>query len=84
LPQDAGKHTWRLLINASGNGYIYVNGHNIGRHWEVGPQREYYIPECWLNQKKGQKNSIVLGLRQTVNGAVIRAMEIRTYDNEGI
>lgn len=84
LPENAGKHTWRLLINASGNGYIYVNGHNIGRHWELGPQREYYIPECWLNLKKGQKNSILLGLRQTVNGAVIRGMEICSYNNEGI
>lgn len=84
LPENATEHTWRLLINASGNGYIYVNGHNIGRHWELGPQREYYIPECWLNLKKGQKNTIVLGLRQTVNGAVIRAMEIRSYDNENI
>ncbi|OCX52263.1 hypothetical protein BEL04_12360 [Mucilaginibacter sp. PPCGB 2223] len=84
LPENAEKHTWRLLINASGNGYIYVNGHNIGRHWELGPQREYYIPECWLNFKKGQKNNIVLGLRQTVNGATIRAMEVRSYDNEGI
>jgi len=84
LPENAGKHTWRLLINASGNGYIYVNGHNIGRHWEAGPQREYYIPECWLNLKKGQKNAIVLGLRQTVNGAVIRGMEVCSYNNEGI
>jgi len=83
LPGNAGKRTWRLLINASGNGYIYVNGHNIGRHWEAGPQREYYIPECWLNLKKGVKNTIVLGLRQTVNGAVIRAMEISSYTNEG-
>lgn len=84
LPENAGKHTWRLLINASGNGYMYVNGHNIGRHWEVGPQREFYIPECWLNLKKGQKNCILLGLMQTVNGAVIRGMEICSYNNAGI
>ncbi|MDT3401171.1 beta-galactosidase [Mucilaginibacter terrae] len=84
LPEKVSKETWRLLINASGNGYIYINGHNIGRHWEAGPQREYYIPECWLKFKKGETNTIVLGLRQTVNGAVIKSMEIRTYDNEGI
>lgn len=78
LPKDAKSKLWRLVINASGNGYIYVNGHNIGRHWEGGPQREYYIPECWLNK---DKNSIVIGLRQTINGAVIKAMEIATYDN---
>ena len=72
LPES--NDTWRLLINASGNGYMYLNGHNIGRHWEGGPQREYYLPECWLN--KG-KNVLVLGLRQTANGAVIRGMEIK-------
>ncbi len=84
LPENAGKRTWRLIVNASGNGYIYINGHNIGRHWEAGPQREFYIPECWLKLNKGEKNSIVLGLRQTVNGAVIRGMEIRSYDNGDI
>ncbi|MES2775081.1 MAG: beta-galactosidase [Bacteroidota bacterium] len=71
--------TWRLLINASGNGYIYLNGHNIGRHWEVGPQREFYLPECWLRFGKGERNVITLGLRQTVNGAVIKGMEVRKY-----
>jgi len=81
LPENADKGTWRLLINASGNGFIYINGHNIGRHWEAGPQREFYIPECWLNLKAGEKNNITLGLRQTVNGAVIRSMEIQNYDN---
>ncbi len=82
FPENGGEHTWRLLINASGNGYIYVNGHNIGRHWEGGGQREFYIPECWLNLEPGQKNTITFGLRQTINGAVIRAMEIASYTNE--
>jgi len=79
----SSKKTWRLLINASGNGYIYVNGHNIGRHWEAGSQREFYIPECWLNDD-GKPNVIVLGLRQTMNGAVIKAMEIASYENNAI
>ncbi|NDW17644.1 beta-galactosidase [Dysgonomonas sp. 216] len=82
LPENAKENTWRLLINASGNGYIYVNGHNIGRHWEGGAQREYYIPECWLNLEKGGRNVITLGLRQTVNGAVVRAMEIASYTGQ--
>jgi len=81
LPDNADKATtWRLLINASGNGYIYLNGHNIGRHWEQGPQREYYLPECWLHFGKNKKNVITLGLRQTSNGAAIRGMEVANYD----
>jgi hypothetical protein len=80
LPANVDKtNTWRLLINASGNGYIYLNGHNIGRHWEAGPQREFYLPECWLNIGKNKKNVITIGLRQTMNGAKIKAMEIASY-----
>jgi hypothetical protein len=56
---------------------MWLNGHNIGRHWEKGPQREYYLPECWLNF--GGKNVIVLGLRQTMNGAKIEAAEVAPY-----
>jgi hypothetical protein len=69
---------WRLLINASGNGFMWLNGHDIGKHWEVGPQREFYLPECWLKYG-GEKNVIVLGLRQTVNGATVQAAEVSPY-----
>ncbi len=31
----------RAIINASGTGYMWLNGHNIGRYWEAGPQREF-------------------------------------------
>ena len=58
---------------------MYLNGHNIGRHFEAGPQREFYLPECWLKFGPGEKNILVLGLRQTMNGAVIRAAEIAPY-----
>lgn len=65
---------WMAKINASGNGYMWLNGHNIGRHWEAGPQRTYFLPECWLHY--GQKNVLVFGLRQTRHGALLHALEI--------
>jgi len=79
LPDSAAAKSvpWRLLIKASGNGYMWLNGHDIGRHWEKGPQREYYLPECWLSF--GGRNVIVLGLRQTMNGAKIEAAEVSPY-----
>ena len=40
-----------------GKGIIFVNGKNIGRYWNVGPQQTLYLPGVWL--KKG-KNSIVI------------------------
>ncbi|HEU5070961.1 MAG TPA: beta-galactosidase [Verrucomicrobiae bacterium] len=70
---------WRLLINASGNGFMWLNGHDIGRHWEAGPQREFYLPECWLKFGNGEKNVLVFALRQTINGAIIGAAEVSPY-----
>jgi len=70
---------WLARINASGNGYMWLNGHSIGRHWEAGPQREFFLPECWLNFGDKKKNVLVFGLRQTANGALLNAVEIRPY-----
>jgi len=74
---------WRLLVHASGTGYMWLNGHTIGRHWEVGPQREFYLPECWLQSGAGKKNTLVFGLRQSPsNGAILNAVEISPYAAE--
>lgn len=40
-----------------GKGLVYVNGHALGRFWEIGPQQTLYCPGCWL--KKG-KNEIII------------------------
>jgi beta-galactosidase len=40
-----------------GKGVVWVNGHNLGRYWSVGPQQTLYLPAEWL--KKG-KNDIVV------------------------
>ena len=69
---------WRAIINASGTGYMWLNGHNIGRYWEEGPQREFFLPECWLNM--GGTNTLVLGLRQSETcGAVLEGIEVAPY-----
>jgi len=42
-------------------GYIWVNGHNLGRYWEtVGPQHTLYLPAPFLQQ--GANEVIVLDL----------------------
>lgn len=68
---------WRVLLESSGNGFMWLNGHDVGRHWEIGPQRGFYLPECWLDFEG--KNVLMLGLRQTINGAELRAAEVSPY-----
>lgn len=46
-----------LDMSTWGKGLVYVNGHALGRFWEIGPQQTLYLPGCWL--KKG-KNEIVI------------------------
>jgi hypothetical protein len=62
---------------------MWLNGQNIGRHWEVGPQREFFLPECWLKSGKGTKNVLIMGLRQSPdNGAKLNSMEISPYPDD--
>lgn len=70
---------WRLLLDASGNGFIDLNGHALGRYWEAGPQREFYLPECWLEFGPGRTNVVTLCLRPTERGAVLQAAEVAPY-----
>jgi beta-galactosidase len=40
-------------------GYVWVNGHNLGRYWTAaGPQRTLYLPGCWL--KKSGNRVVIL------------------------
>lgn len=38
-----------LNFETWGKGLVYVNGHPLGRIWEIGPQQTLYMPGCWLN-----------------------------------
>ncbi len=47
-----------LFLHVAGakKGQVFLNGHNLGRFWTVGPQQHYYLPRCWL----GQTNELLL------------------------
>jgi beta-galactosidase len=29
-------------------GIVWINGHNLGRYWDIGPQKRLYCPQSWL------------------------------------
>jgi beta-galactosidase len=49
-----------LDMSTWGKGQVWVNGHPMGRFWEIGPQQALYVPGCWL--KKGENEIIILDL----------------------
>ncbi len=40
-----------------GKGQLWVNGHALGRFWNIGPQKTLYLPGPWL--KKGANEVVV-------------------------
>lgn len=54
-------------------GVVWVNGHNLGRYWNVGPQFRLYCPASWL--KKGINRVIVFDLHLT-EGRAIRGLPV--------
>lgn len=49
-----------LDLSSWGKGFVWVNGHCLGRFWNVGPQQTLYCPGCWL--KKGENEVIVMDI----------------------
>lgn len=55
-------------MSAFKKGIVWVNGHNLGRYWEIGPQKRLYCPAPWL--KKGSNDIVVFDLHQQEAAAV--------------
>jgi hypothetical protein len=70
---------WRLRLQATGNGFLYLNGHPLGRYWQVGPQHDFFLPECWLNFGPGKSNVLAACLRPGAKGSTIQSASVEPY-----
>lgn len=46
-----------------GKGVVWLNGHNLGRYWSIGPQQTVYVPAEWL--KKGRNEFVIFEMIDT-------------------
>jgi beta-galactosidase len=49
-------------------GTVWVNGRNLGRYWEIGPQQRLYCPASWL--RKGENEIIIFDLHKYEPGSI--------------
>ncbi len=70
---------WYVRLAAKGNGFVYLNGHCLGRYWQVGPQRDFYMPECWLNFGEDSRNVLAIELRPLSEGARLEQVKVAPY-----
>lgn len=43
-----------LDVSGLGMGVVWLNGHNLGRFWSIGPQQTLYVPGVWLREGLNQ------------------------------
>ncbi len=59
LKTDACMDTF-ISMEGWKKGYVFINGFNLGRYWEEGPQKTLYVPAPCL--KEGENEIIILEL----------------------
>src|SRR6185437_15569676 len=70
--QNSGPAFWRATVQIDkpgdtfldmrpwGKGVVWVNGHCLGRYWNIGPSQTAYVPGPWL--KEGKNEFVILDL----------------------
>jgi beta-galactosidase len=61
-------------VSRLGKGSLFVNGHNAGRFWNVGPQQSLFVPGVWLRRTNevlvfdviGAEPTFILGRREPI------------------
>jgi hypothetical protein len=55
LPESA-RVRLKLRLTGMSKGSVWLNGINLGRYWQIGPQEDYKLPLAWLKES----NTLVL------------------------
>ena len=63
-----------LYLDNFRKGFVTVNGFNLGRYWEIGPQRSLYVPASVLREGE---NEIIVFESDGIKGE--RTVELRDY-----
>ena len=82
IPRPRGRGTFNLEkagdtfldLRDWGKGDLWVNGHCLGRYWNIGPTQTAYAPGCWLHA--GENEIVILDLlgpRQSENRRIGKA-----------
>ena len=68
-----------LDMRGWGKGAVWINGHALGRFWNLGPQQTLYVPAPWL--KQGMNEVIVFTLGG--HNLRLRALRVPVLDELG-
>ncbi len=78
-PPAGWQISWRLLFEAARDALLYLNGKFVGRYVTVGPQKEFYLPEPYLNFDAKTRNVLTIVLAYAENTNHIRTLRVGPY-----
>jgi beta-galactosidase len=67
-----------LDVRKLGKGALWINGHPIGRFWNIGPQDTLYVPGPWL--RTGENEIIVFDLAPTTSTPTLQGLSTPILD----
>jgi Beta-galactosidase, domain 2/Beta-galactosidase second all-beta domain len=70
---------WKLTFEADRDALLYLNGRFVGRYMTIGPQKDFYLPEPFLSNEKGNKNLLTVVLAYTHQPGHIRTLRVAPY-----
>jgi beta-galactosidase len=87
-------HTGDTFLNLVtwGKGMVWVNGHNLGRFWNIGPHQTLYCPAPWLKvgrnelivfELNGASKQVVSGLSEPILNKVSEQAAIKRHRQKG-
>ncbi len=69
---------WKVTFEAGRDALLYLNGKFVGRYVAIGPQKDFYLPEPYLNFA-GSKNILTIVLAYTDQATHIRTLRVAPY-----
>ena len=73
--------TW-LDMSGWNKGDVWVNGHALGRYWDLGPQQTLYLPGCWLHE--GDNEILVLDVSGDARQILVEGRDSPILDSVGV
>jgi beta-galactosidase len=64
-----------LDMSKWGKGVVWVNGHNLGRYWYIGPQQRLFLPGVYLH--KGNNKVIIFEMIKTEASPLSAVRELK-------
>jgi Glycosyl hydrolases family 35/Beta-galactosidase, domain 2 len=71
---------WKAMIDADRDALLYLNGKFVGRYAAVGPQKEFYLPEPWLQFGASAGNILTVVLAYTDQPQHLRTLQMAPYE----